>query len=137
MTSYQNQFKRVEIVSSRYEAGHLLVTVKGMAGETFRDLVWHEPHGFHSRPAAGATGHLMIPGGRSDMGFVMAASDPAKVPQIGEGHSAMYDATGNVVHLSDTGWEFNMDVRINGTLHVTGNITSGGSITDADGDGGA
>lgn len=137
MKSYPNQFKRVEITASRYENGQLLVSVKGMAGETFKDLVWHEPHGFHSRPAAGAIGHLMMPGGRADMAFVQAASDPAKVPQIEEGESAMYEAGGKTVVLKSDGWHFNTDLHIDGSITMTGGITAGGSIVDGDGDGGA
>lgn len=140
---YPSQFTRVEIESSRYENGQLLVTGRGYAGERFEDLVWHEPHGFHSRPHAGAVGWLFAPGGRREQGIVMAASDPKKVPQLEPGESAMYENTTNVVKLTADGWSFNMDVtitgnvRINGPLHVTGNITSDGSITDADGNNGA
>lgn len=141
--SYENQFTRVEITGSRYAGGQLLVSGKGMAGEAFTDLVWYEPHGFHSRPHKGAIGYLMAPGGRRDQGMVMAASEPGKVPEIGEGEAAMYDNGSNVVRLTASGWAFNMDVTITGNLTVSGDIelsgdlTAGGSITDADGDGGA
>lgn len=137
MSSYTNQFTRIEIESSRYENGHLLVTGKGMAGERFEDMVWYEPHGFHSRPHKGAIGFLFAPGGRRDMAMVMAASDPKKVPQLNEGEAAMYDNGTNVVKLTAAGWEFNMNVTINGNVQVNGNLNASGSVTDGDGDGGA
>lgn len=130
MNGYQNQNIRVVIDSSRYENGRLLVTGRGMRGERFEDLPWEEPHGFHARPAKGAVGYLSAPGGRRDQATVRAAADPKKVPQIGEGEAAMYDAGGNVVTLNASGWHFSMDVtitgnlRVEGTLHATGNITS-------------
>lgn len=134
-----SQMKRMEILSSKYEGGHLLVTVRGQQGERFEDLVWQEPHGFHSRPHAGAIGHMMIPGGRADMAFVMAASDPKKLPQLEEGESAMYDAGSNVVKLTAGGWQFNMDVVITGNVTITGNVALDGNldatgvVTDGDG----
>ncbi len=140
---YASQFTRVEIESSRYENGQLLVTGRGMAGERFEDLVWHEPHGFHSRPHPGTVGWLVAPGGRREQGMVMAASDPGKLPQIEPGEAAMYDNTSNVVKLTAAGWEFNMDVtirgnvEIDGNLHITGNIVSDGTIVDSDGNNGA
>jgi phage gp45-like len=127
---------RVEIESSRYENGQLLVSGRGLAGERFEDLVWYEPHGFHSRPHKGTIGYLTAPGGRRDQAMVMAASDPGKVPQIDEGDAAMYDKNGNVVHLSASGWAFNMDVTITGNVTITGavevegNIHASGTIID-------
>jgi phage gp45-like len=138
MQGYQNQDTRVEVESSRYENGRLLVTVKGMAGERFEDLPWEEPHGFHSRPAAGATGFMTAPGGRRDQAVVRMAHDPSKVPPVEPGETAMYDVSGNVVKMTATGLDvthsgpitFNGDVKINGNveidgaLHVTGPIDS-------------
>lgn len=137
VSSYANQFTRIEIESSRYENGHLLVTGKGMAGERFEDMVWYEPHGFHSRPHKGAIGFLFAPGGRRDMAMVMAASDPKKLPQLNEGEAAMYEAGGAVVTLKADGWHFNTDLHIDGSITLTGGITAAGSIVDGDGDGGA
>lgn len=133
MRGYANQMVRVEIESSRYENGQLLVTGRGLAGERFEDLVWYEPHGFHSRPHKGAVGYLTAPGGRREQAMVMAASDAGKVPQIEEGEAAMYDKGGNVVRLSATGWEFNMDVKIVGNVEVEGNIHATGTIIDDSG----
>lgn len=141
--SYPNQFKRVEVVSSRYEKGQLLVTIKGLAGEQFEDLPWREPHGFHSRPHGGTIGYMMTPGGRSDQNYVVGAYDTQRVPEIGAGEAAMYDNSGKVVKLDAQGWHFNMDVEIDGKLTVTGDVEIGGnvdvagSVVDGDGDGGA
>lgn len=144
--------KRVIIESSRYENDELLVTVRGLAGERFEDLPWTEPHGFHARPAPGASGWLEAPGGDPTRAHVMSAADPAKrkkVGQLGEGEAAMYDAGDNVVTLTATGWAFNMDVQITGkltvsgdvafgsNLEVAGDVDAGGSVVDGDGDGGA
>ena len=149
MKSYAQQGVRVEIQSSRYEAGQLLVTVRGRRGEFFADLPWTEPHGFHSRPHSGSTGYLHIPGDRSDMAFVSAAQDFSKVPELKPGEAAMYDNTGNVVTLGEAGWDFNFDVVIRARLRVEGDIECGGtihcagdglfkgSVIDGDGDGGA
>jgi len=130
---YPSQFTRVEIESSRYEKGQLLVTGKGMAGERFEDLVWYEPHGFHSRPHAGTIGYLMAPGGRREQGMVMAASDAAKVPELQPGEAAMYDNGTNVVKLTADGWHFNMNVTIVGNVEVQGNIHATGTIIDDSG----
>mgnify|MGYP001044190018 CR=1 FL=1 len=128
MRGYQNQMTRVTIEGSRYEGGQLLVSGTGMAGERFTDLVWYEPHGFHSRPHKGAVGYLLAPGGRREQGMVMAASDAGKVPQLGEGEAAMYDNTGKVVTLGSAGWKFNMDVEITGRVTVTGDLEVAGNI---------
>lgn len=128
MKGHPSQFTRVSIESSRYENGQLLVTGTGMAGERFEDLVWYEPHGFHSRPHKGSVGYLVAPGGRREQGMVMAASDPATVPEIGEGEAAMYDRSGNVVTLGEGGWQFNMDIAIAGNVSIAGNLSVDGDM---------
>ncbi|GLS29963.1 Mu-like prophage protein gp45 [Mesorhizobium albiziae] len=130
MSAFTSQLVRVRIESTRYENGQLLVTGTGMAGERFEDLVWHEPHGFHSRPHAGSVGYLIAPGGRREQGMVMAAADPGRVPEIGVGEAAMYDNTGNKVVLSSDGWTFNMNLTINGNVEVNGDIHATGTIID-------
>lgn len=147
MRGYSNQFTRVEIESTRYENGQLLVSGRAMAGERFEDLPWHEPHGFHSRPHKGSVGHLSAPGGRREQGFVMAASDPARVPQVGEGDAAVYDQHGNLIKLTKDGvtvdyqsrtithtsgdWTINCPtLTLNGNLEVNGNIHATGTIID-------
>lgn len=144
---YRNQLIRVEIESSRYENGQLLVSGRGMAGEQFTDLPWQEPHGFHSRPHKGAVGYLSAPGGRRDQATVQAASDPAKVPQIGEGDSVQYDEHGNLQKMTKDGITVDYQSRtithisgdwtitaptltLNGNLEVNGNIHATGSIID-------
>ncbi len=128
MSSYANQLTRVEITGSRYENGQLLVSGRGLAGEAFKDLVWYDPHGFHSRPHAGSIGVIQAPGGRRDQAIVMAASDPKKLPELKEGESAMYDSAGNVVTLGANGWQFNTDVTITGNLTVSGDTEIDGKL---------
>lgn len=147
MRGYPNQFVRVEVLSTRYENGQLLVSGRAMAGERFEDLPWHEPHGFHSRPHRGSVGHMAAPGGRRDQGFIMAASDPAKVPQVGEGDAVIYDQHGNVLKLTQGGvtvdygsrtithksgdWTIEAPtVTIRGNLEVDGNIHATGTVID-------
>ena len=137
MQGYSNQFTRVTIESSRYEGKQLLVTGTAMAGERFEDFVWYDAAGFHSRPRKGSLGYMMAPGGRRGQGMVMAAADPSTLPELEEGEAAMYDAGGNVVKLTASGWEFNADVTINGNLNLSGNIVAGGTIVDSDGNNGA
>lgn len=151
---YPNQHTRVEIESTRYENGQLLVTGRGLTGERFEDLPWREGHGFHSRPHKGSVGMLSAPGGRRDQGFVMAASDPGKVPQVGEGDAVLYDQHGNLIKLTQGGITIDFQSRsvefasgdwtitaptvtINGNLQVNGNVNVSGSVVDGDGDGGA
>lgn len=149
MNSARNQATRFEVVSSRYEGGRLLVTARGLNGEVFEDMPVREPHGFHSRPHAGAVGHVYgAHGNRAEL-FFMLGSDDGKIPQIEPGEAAMYDDSGKVVRLTASGWSFNMDVTITGNvtisgnatiggdLAVSGNGTFGGSVVDGDGDGGA
>lgn len=135
--SYRNQSTRFQVESSRYENGRLLVTVKGLKGERFEDVPLRESHGFHSRPHAGAVGHIYAAHGNRSELFFSLGSDDAKIPRLEPGEAAMYDATGNVVKLTSTGWEFSMDVQIKGNVHITGNLHATGSVTDGDGDGGA
>lgn len=147
MRGYPNQGTRVEIISTRYENGQLLVTGRGMAGETFEDLPWQEAHGFHSRPHKGSVGYLTAPGGRRDQGVVMGASDPAKVPQVDEGDAVLYDRHGNIVKLTQGGISVDFQSRtvehasgdwtitaptvtIKGNLEVIGNVHATGSIID-------
>lgn len=126
---YTNQFVRIEIESTRYESGQLLVTGRGMAGERFEDLVWYEPHGFHSRPHKGSIGYLLAPGGRREQGLVVGASDPGKRPSIEEGQSAMYDNGGNVVVLKPEGWEFSTSITVKGDISLTGSLSADGGVT--------
>ena len=137
MTSYPNQFKTGEIVSSRYENGELLVTAKGMQGEIFEDIVWNDPPGFHYRPKKGDDIRIHAPGGRMDMAFAMAKNTPGKYPELAEGESAMYADGGGVVTLKPDGWHFSTDLHIDGNIIMTGGITAGGSIVDGDGNNGA
>ena len=153
MSGYRNQFVRVEVESARFEAGQLLVTGRGMAGERFEDLPWYEPHGFASHPVAGAVGTMLAPGGRREQAMIMAATDPALRPPIEAGDGALYDAHGNLIRLYSGGaifnfedrsitltggqWTINGPVTINGDVLVNGNVHATGSITDGDGDGGA
>lgn len=137
MSGYANQFTRVQVLSTRYEGGQLLVKARGMAGEEWDDLVWYDAHGFHSRPKKGAIGMILAPGGRRDQAMVMAAADPGKVPALEEGESVMYDAGGNTVTLKADGWHFSTDLHIDGNVTITGNLHANGSVTDGDGDGGA
>lgn len=133
MKGYDNQGTRVEIESTRYQNGRLLATVTGLAGERFEDIPVEEPHGFHARPAKGATGFVSAPGGRRDQAVIRMAHDPAKVPQLEEGESALYDGGGNMVKVTSAGVEIthsgaitiNGNLTVNGTLHATGDITSG------------
>lgn len=138
----ENQDTRVEIESSRYEKGRLLVTVKGLAGERFEDIPWEEPFGFHSRPAKGATGFITAPGGRRDQAVVRAAHDPDMVPQIEEGEAVLYDQSKqNLIKVTAAGMvlthgtsiTINGPVTLNGDLQVSGNVNAGGSVIDVTG----
>lgn len=130
MSGYRNQATRFQVVSSRYEGGRLLVTARGLNGEVFEDIPVRESHGFHSRPHAGAVGHVYGGRGNRDELFFLLGSDDGKVPQLGEGEAAMYDDKGNVVTLTASGWAFNMNVTIYGNLEVAGSIHATGSIID-------
>lgn len=77
----------------------------------------------------------------------MAASDPAKVPQVGEGDAVVYDQHGNLIRLTKDGitvdyqsrtithtsgdWTINCPtLTLNGNLEVNGNIHATGTIID-------
>lgn len=131
---------RFEIESSRYQGGQLLVTGRSLAGERLEDMLFVQPHGAASRPPKGAIGIAQpMPGRRAQM-LVMGIEHGEKRPDLPDGAAALYDADGNIVLLTAGGvtmnfasrtvtmtagtWNIAGNVTIDGTLHVTGNITS-------------
>ena len=131
---------RFEITGSRFEDGQLLISGKGLAGEEFKDQLFIQPHGAASRPPKGAIGVALVMPGRRTQALLMGIEHASKRPDLPEGAAALYDAEGGILKIfaggaildvgarsvtfTAGGWTINGPVTINGTLHVTGYITS-------------
>lgn len=134
---------RFEIDASRFDGGQLLVNGRGLAGETFEDLLFIQPHGAASRPPKGAIGVAMVMPGRRTQALVMGVEASGHRPDLPDGASALYDAHGNMIKLFAGGVTMDFGSRtvtltggtwnLVGDLNVTGNITATGSIIDAGG----
>ncbi|MER8427830.1 phage baseplate assembly protein [Mesorhizobium sp. M0195] len=134
---------RFEIDSSRFDNGQLLISGRGLAGETFKDLLYVQPHGAASRPPKGAIGVAMVMPGRRTQAMLMGIEHAQHRPDLPDGAAALYDASGNIIKLFAGGVTMDFGSRtitltggtwnVKGDLNVDGNITATGSIIDAGG----
>lgn len=94
---------RFEIESSREEGGQLLVSGKGLAGESFKDLLFIQPHGAASRPPAGSIGIASVMPGRRTQSLVVGVEHNEHRPALPDGAAALYDHAGNIIKLTAGG----------------------------------
>ncbi|OAB57608.1 hypothetical protein AY599_18290 [Leptolyngbya valderiana BDU 20041] len=135
-----------------HRGGQQFVDGAGFAGDRFRRVHRIEPHGFASHPVAGGIATIMSARGARDSAYAFGGENPAMRPTLDAGGSAIYDSRGNIVSIVQqairivhaTAIEIvASSVTITGDLTLTGDLTCsgdgtfGGSVTDADGDGGA
>lgn len=123
-----------------HREGQQFVNGKGFAGDSFERVHRIEPHGFASNPVKGGIGVAMSARGNRDSAYLFGGENPGLRPDLPEGAAALYDSMGNIIKLIGTGavfdfgsrtatltagtWTIKGDVKIDGTLHVTGDIRS-------------
>ncbi|MEM9734236.1 MAG: phage baseplate assembly protein [Pseudomonadota bacterium] len=124
-----------------HRGGQQFVNGRGFAGDDFRNVFRPEPHGFASHPVKGGQGLVLQSRGARDAGYVMGGENPQMRPSLTPGASALYDQNGHILKVFDdgmvldvkgksitmsagSGYTLTGDVRIEGALHVTGNITT-------------
>ena len=123
-------------VVSLSDASKLLQTLQltVLKDEVLDGVEHFEPHGFTSRPKAGAEAILLCPGGnRSSAITIMVSDRRVRIKDLGEGEVAIYDDTGNTIVLKQNGSiQMNSptavdivapDVTIDGNLSVTGDVS--------------
>ncbi|MCM0081771.1 phage baseplate assembly protein [Geomonas sp. Red32] len=122
-----------------------LFEADGRVGESFAAREFMQQFGLASMPKEGATGVIVYNGNY----IVAIASDDNRYrPNLNSGETAVYDAFGNVVHLSANGiravspkkvsaqapeLELVGKVTIVGSLKVTETVVATGGISDAKG----
>lgn len=113
----------------QHRGGQQFLSGRGYASESFPRVHRVEPHGFTSHPVEG--GIATVVGSRSarDSLYAMGGANPALVPQLPQGGSAIYDHLGNIVSVVEA------EIRIvhAGKIHLVadeiileGNIKLGG-----------
>lgn len=99
----RGMIRRVTLSSVDDSGKQQKMTVKGLKGETLKDVVRVQPFGFSSHPPEGAEGILVALGGRSDRAMLIGIEHPDHRPKAKKaGSSIQYDANGNSVLLDDT-----------------------------------
>lgn len=122
----------------------------GLHDEVLDNVEHFEPHGFTSRPKAGAEAMIVCPGGsRSHAIAIVVADRRYRLTTLAEGEVALYDDADNIVHLKQDGTiavtsPTSVDisapvVSMSGNLAVTGdvsaaNVAASGNVEDAAGD---
>lgn len=77
-----------------------LVSARGLRGETLEDAPRLKEFGFSSSPPAGSTGLALSLGARADRAMIIGLDHASFGPRdLAGGHTAIYDAFGNVVSL--------------------------------------
>ena len=139
----------------KQEKGQQFLSGRGHYGDGFTGVRRIQPHGFYSSPPKGSQGLLLYPNGNPDEAYLMGVEHHDHQPTgIPAGGTALYDANGNIIKI--IGNELVVDMQNNtititsgnwtvtaptvtfsGNVHVAGNITCAGTITDSDGNNGA
>lgn len=82
-----------------HKDGQQFLSGKGLAGERFPRVHRVEPHGFTSHPVAGGIATLAQARGNRDSVYAMGGANPALIPALAQGGTAIYDHLGNIVSL--------------------------------------
>ncbi|TWD54549.1 bacteriophage Mu Gp45 protein [Agrobacterium vitis] len=138
-----NLFRRGVLSGIDVSGGQHLANLKGFYNEELVNVPRIKEFGFSSSPPAGATALIMALNGRADNAMVMGLDHGSHGPRdLGAGHTAIYDAYGNVVSLVQNKVRIvtagaielvsasltHNGVNI-GATHVHGGIVKGGSDT--------
>lgn len=120
--------------------GQLLVNGASHRGGVARRVMVPQPHGFASMPVKGAQGVVGYLNNDPEQPVLLGYANPGKVPAVGGGGTAIYDANGAIVSIVENKVRhvaaehtFVGSVIIEGDITHTGNMTSSGVHQDANG----
>jgi phage gp45-like len=120
--------------------GQLLVNGKSHRGGVAKRVMVPQPHGFVAMPVKGAQGVVGYLNGDPEQPVLLGYANPGKVPEVGAGGTAIYDANGAVVSVVGNKVRhvaaehtFVGAIFIEGDIMHTGNMTSSGVHQDANG----
>ena len=107
-------------------------TLTGLAGEKLFDVPRIKEFGFSSSPPAGAMAQILALYGRSDNAMVIGLDHKDHGPRdLGAGHTALYDAYGNVVSLVQAKIRIVSSAVVEivaPNIVLNGNVTLGGAL---------
>jgi phage baseplate assembly protein V len=152
---HQNVSHRVTLGKTDDSGDQQLIDYKGLEGEEHTEVLRVMPHGLASHAPANSEGIILGLGTR-DMPIALGMESPKHRPKnLPEGATKLYDTDGSFVYLDAAGNLFaevkkgatvkageaatveaptitlKGNVKIEGTLDVTGAVTTGSSITSA------
>ena len=123
--------------------GFLYLDARGRVGESRSGMLYAQHYGFASRPPKGSVGVKLALGQHQSMPVIVGIEHPDHRPKLQAGEAAFYDHNGNIIKLMKDGavmdfqdrtielkggdWKIIGPVRIEGPLHVTGDITTDGT----------
>lgn len=134
-------FERFELDgATEVRDGQLLVGGATHRGGVARRVMVPQPHGFASMPVKGAQGVVGYLNNDPEQPVLLGYANPGKVPALGGGGTAIYDAHGAVVSVVENKIRhvaaehtFVGHVIIEGDITHTGDMTTSGVHTDANG----
>lgn len=95
---------RIVLTASEDRVPVQVVQFTGLADEVKGNVEYLQAFGFSSRPAAGARGLAIFPGGDRSHGVVVVLDDRGKQPKpLNVGESMLWNAFGKFIHLQDDG----------------------------------
>lgn len=125
----RTMIRRVSLSSVDDSGAQQKMTLKGLKGESLKDVVRVQPFGFSSNPPEGAEGILLSLGGRSDRGMVLGVEHPDHRPKSKKaGASIQYDAHGNSVLCDEDGITVEGPTTIKLKVGGTTFVISDGSV---------
>lgn len=83
----------------KHENGQQFLAGQGFAGERMPRVHRVEPHGFTSHPVADGLAVLVQSRGNRDSAYALGGANPALIPVLPQGGTAIYDHQGNIVSL--------------------------------------
>lgn len=120
--------------------GQLMVNGASHRGGVAKRVMVPQPHGFASMPVAGAQGVIGYLNNDPEQPVLLGYANPGKVPAVGGGGTAIYDANGAVVSIVEnkvrhvaSEHRFVGPVIIEGDITHTGDMTTSGVHTDSNG----
>jgi phage baseplate assembly protein V len=95
--------------------------IQGVAGEVLDRVPMLTPFGVATRPPIGSRALLLALGGdRAQLVVVSAGHKDYRGPSLAEGELALHSVGGTVLH-----------VKNDGSVHVTGDVTASGDVSDS------
>ena len=96
--------RRVSVVDVDDTGSQQRLTLNGLAGEQFKNVVRSQHYGFSSVPPAGGEGVILAQGGRADRAHVLGLEHGDFRPvKRNPGESVLYDNQGQEIYVSKNG----------------------------------